>query len=672
MTQPWWQLLLDRHGLILGGTRKGKSFLLILLVMALLRRAHDGITAIDPHGSFVRAIIEFLANPANGIRGRKVVLLEPSEYTFGLNPLQPRDQSWEACHDAANTLAAVVESRFEASPEETPRLSRLIYVAGMLCARKGLTLLELVEILSLGGDELRRSLIEDFDNRIVRREIEDLIVLAIKHPREFLSLVESCKNRFVRWLGDRRLARILGQKKGLDPRIIMDGRHIVLADFSSLSYEDAAFLGCVLNTMYFVAARHRPPMQCARHRIILDEAESLLTVSVARMCDQSAKQGLNLIAAVQRLGQLRARGDFLADALFANCGLKISFGIDELESARYIAETFFTGHVGLEEWVPSSSRPVAVGSEKRTVNNWSRAEHHAEHETHALTRSHTRGEANGTMSSTSMATGEFTGSGDSAGLVMSPPMQLLGPNAPNASMIAVPLSQSSGENNARGSSEQSSTSTGSSHVEVDMYGEAETHSFGTSRGTSKTEGTSEVFTTAYEWMPSQRFSLEEQLHKLTGEFMTLQRRELFIKVEGNRPFRTHTADVPPAFRCLEFKRVMLPTFCAAVMARSPFLLPASEVDAAIAARVHALVPAPKAEPDLTKPEPSPVPIVDAPEKFAADFWQKRSKPLGDPPPRPKPKATKPRGRKPVGDLPPAADRFRVIDGGSEGDGDKQK
>ena len=134
-----------------------------------------------------------------------------------------------------------------------------------------------------------RSLLQDFDNRIVRRELEDLTILATRSPRDFLALVESTKNRFVRWLGDRRLARILGQKKGLDPLAVMDGSEVVLADLSSLTYSDAALLGCLITSMYFAAARRRPPLQRPRHRLFLDEAESLLTLDVARMCDQSAK-----------------------------------------------------------------------------------------------------------------------------------------------------------------------------------------------------------------------------------------------------------------------------------------------------------------------------------------------------------------------------------------------
>jgi hypothetical protein len=98
----------------------------------------------------------------------------------------------------------------------------------------------------------------------VRRDLEDLHHLARKLPARFLELVESAKNRFVRWLGGRRLARMLGQKKGLDPRAVMDRRELVLADLSSLTYSDAAFVGTLITSMYFAAARSaaatlRPP-----------------------------------------------------------------------------------------------------------------------------------------------------------------------------------------------------------------------------------------------------------------------------------------------------------------------------------------------------------------------------------------------------------------------------
>ena len=56
-----------------------------------------------------------------------------------------------------------------------------------------------------------------------------------------------------------------------------------------------------------------------------------------------------------------------------------------MDSARYLAEMFYTGHLNLAEWKSGTERPVAVGNEKVLLKNSSVAEHEAEHTTHART-----------------------------------------------------------------------------------------------------------------------------------------------------------------------------------------------------------------------------------------------------------------------------------------------
>lgn len=697
----------DAHWCLVGGTRRGKSGLLQLAVRAFIQGCVDGVTAIDPHGEFVRAIVDWLANPAHGQFTRTIHLLDPaSSASFSLNPLQVEDpSSWDQCHAAANTLASVIESRFGAAAEETPRLARIVYVAAMLCARHGLTLLELLELLSLGGEELRRSLIAEFDNRIVRRELEDLMELAQRQPARFLELVESCKNRLVRWLGDGRLARILGQKKGLCPRTVMDGRHIVLFDGSSLSYSDSAFIGTVLTSMYFTAARHRPPLRAARHRLILDEAESLITADVARMCDQSAKVGLNLVVAIQRLGQLRARGDFIADALLSNCGVRVVFGGLEPESARYMAEMFYQGYLDLCEWKPGSERPVAVGQHKETVHNRSHAVHEAEHESTSIThsravgttRSHMRAITDGASEGFAEASSEAFASGSSSSEAFGTAAasidgasfsQSLDPNTLNA-MFATPTiigtgiadssgssltdmsSQSFGTSSSRSSGSSSSRSSSTMHAETEAFGEARSEvegvavsrGLGKSRGTSRSEGESETFITTYALLPTTIYTLEEQLSRAAGCLANLPRRHCVIKIEDQEPFETRTADLSPPFRSAFFRAQMRPRFLASATARSAFLLPAEEADAAIAARLAGLTRPSYPEPDFTAPEPMPTadPVHDAPG-FARDFWARKKK--GGPKRRP--------GRRPHGELTPEHDRFRVIDGDRDDDGDNER
>ena len=504
MTHSWDQLFSDGHALILGGTRRGKSGLLQLCARSIIARGFEGLTIVDPHGEMARAVAEWLANPANRQQGRRVHLLDfNSTSCFGLNIFQGAD-TWDASHDRALLLASTIESTYDAPPELTVRLSRITYVAGMLCARKNLTLLEMLELFSLGGEELRRSVLQDFDNRVVRRELEDLQLLANKQPQRFLEYVESTRNRFVRFLGDKRLARVLGQQKGLEARAVMDNREIVLVDLSTLPGSDAAFIGTLLTCMYFAAAKQRPPLRCARHRFIGDEMDSMICIETARLVDQCAKFGLNLIAAIQRLGQLRDKGPYIADSLLTNCATKIVFGGLEVESARYMTETLFTGYLDLEEWKAGSARPTAVGQEKTTVRNWSHAEHEAEHHTHASTRSHSRGEAIGTMTCATQAYRRLLRHGRqcwprnvAAGNTVWPE------RAERELHSGAAIAEFSGSSNSRGESKQSATSSGSSRVTIEMFGEAETVGKGVSRGRSTTEGESEVFVTKYDWLPEQ-------------------------------------------------------------------------------------------------------------------------------------------------------------------------
>jgi hypothetical protein len=104
---------------------------------------------------------------------------------------------------------------------------------------------------------------------------------------------------------------------------------------------------------------------------------------------------------------------------------------------------------------------------------------------------------------------------------------------------------------------------------------------------------------------------------------------------------------------------------ARLIAASPFAMSIAEVRAQTQERRRSLLAPPptaiskKAEPDFS---PAPLPIVDSPHEFAAQFFQHRAATLTDPP-KSKSKTKKPRpGRKPVGELPPGADRFTVIDG----------
>lgn len=642
----------DAHVAIFGKTRVGKSMLLEALAEAIAKNPLEGFTFICPHGT-ARAVAERLANPANGCHGRRVHVLDPSSsMVFGANPFETYDDSWDACHDAALLWTSSVASNYGTAMHETPRLETNLYVLGMFAAHKKLTLTELLPALSLAGAEIREFLLSNFNNHAVAGVLADLHELAARQPARFLEQIDSWKNRHVRWLGDKRLGRIFGQQKGLNARAVMDDRDIVLVDLSTLAQEDADFLATILVCRYFAAAKRRPPHACARHRIIIDEAAGSLCTATAQLLDQCAKFGLLGIFSLQRVSQLEEKGEFITGALMVNTGVKIVFNTPEAISARMLAENIFTGYVDLQEWKPASVRPVAVGNDKVTIRGRSQAEHAAHAESSADTDMRSWARASAAMNATMFSSGAAFGSGENLSFASMPADQVLA--APTL------LSKTSGRNSASNSSSARGLSSGRSSSRQYARGRARTDARASTEGASSAESESEAFVTRYEDLPTQMFSLEEQLHRLTGEIMTLPRRECFVRLEGHAPFRARTADVQPAFRSIEFRAEMLPRYLQTVAQRSAYLVPADQVDAEIAARLQAITTAPS-QPgaDFTAPEPMPN-VVDAPQRYAREFWNRKSQKPDEPP-----------GRPPVGELGDKHKHLRVVDG-TKDEGDNSR
>jgi hypothetical protein len=335
----------------------------------------------------------------------------------------------------------------------------------------------------------------------------------------------------------------------------------------------------------------------------------------------------------------------ILNAVITNTKTKIVMGGMEPDDALYMARVLFLGFVDYVEYKRGTERPIAVGHDVVLAHGASEAEHEAFHDMRADSIMRGRAHAHGITTAESFGSGNATGAGDSAGQVLSPPVQLLGPSAPDASMIQYPLSENQGSSSSRSEFEQSSSSQTTSDVTIESEGEAHTVARGQSRGSSRGKSTTETYVTKYEWMPSQLYSAAEQLDRLTGEVMNLGFRECFVKVGNSRPIRTRTADLAAPFRSDYAKRLIVPAFLK-TLAHSPYLLPVSEVDALIAGR--ATLPAAEPQPDADFAAPEPMPVVDEPEQFAADFWRTRKLPgPRDEPPKP---PRKPRGR------------FAVIDG----------
>jgi hypothetical protein len=125
---------------------------------------------------------------------------------------------------------------------------------------------------------------------------------------------------------------------------------------------------------------------------------------------------------------------------------------------------------------------------------------------------------------------------------------------------------------------------------------------GTSQGRSHSKGESESLVPILEWLPSQTYSLPEQLHRLSGEIQNLALREVFVKVDNAAPVRTRTITSKPAFATSSFKHHFMPIFHRANVAKSPCIFPSADVDRLIARHLTNLSNEQRTEPDFARPE----------------------------------------------------------------------
>jgi hypothetical protein len=657
------------HFLLTGRSGTGKTMLAAAILRAKLADPRWGVHVVDPDGDLTPLCLEFLANPRNAVH-RTVHLVRPaSSDAIALPLLHVADRSPQSCHEkSVRTVRIFAEACGFDHGELGPRLQKFFYLGCLGLSLTGRSLVDLPELYSHGAKHLREVVAAAYPYEFLAAEMRSLDLLS---DRVFAEYRDPIISRLMPIFGNPQLRRVFGPQRPLDLGRVLAARECTFVDATGLEHADARLVGNAFNSLFYHEAMQRPPNQGPHALLLVDEAFDYLE-PLARGFDRLRKRNVQLGVVVQRLAQLSKAVDedraAMLSAAITNTDVKVWFGGMEPEDCDLGVRVLFAENVDLQEWKERSSRPVAIGQRKEVVRSRSCSEHAAEHELHSVTFSHATGHAVGTMVSTGIASGEFSATGDSAGLVMQAPAQLFGPSAPGAQMLPVPLTQSTGDSRSHGSSDMTSRSEGTSDTQIDMRGQAESVGRGRSRGTSVTEGESETFVTDYEWMPQQMYSLPEQLFRLAGVLASLPRRECFVKIRHHPPFRTRTTDVSPAFSSSFAKRVMLPIFADQMRARSPYVLPASQVDAHIAARLAVIEPAAKPEPDFSAPAPLVQTLLEEPKAFAAEFWRKRA--TSDKPPKPRKPKTAP-GRRPVGDLDERHGKFLVVDGDLDG-GDKPK
>ncbi len=383
----------ETHTHIIGVSRRGKSKLLENIVRQDINEGR-GVCVLDPHGTLYKDIVRWCASVDHVMHGRTIHLLDAGNVGSvpGFNALRVRPG--EDVTTRVRTMASAIGQITNTDLSNTPQLKEVLHSILHTLAVNNLTLVEAKYLLSaLDTLQVREYLTANIEHPVQRfqwQRYDDM------NPSQYLENVASTCRRLVDLVYSNAVRRILGQADGFDFRTAMDNGDVVLVNLATTNqfqYNDAKLIGrLIINTLYTEALGRgeggRP------FHLIIDECHRFLTDDIVNSLDETAKFGLHLTLAHQRLGQLRdadERGN-IYNGVMSSAQNKIAFGTLEPEDARLLAERLYFGEFDRDEVKTAFNKPTVVGYDLVRLAGGSHADGYGHSESESSSSSATMSE----------------------------------------------------------------------------------------------------------------------------------------------------------------------------------------------------------------------------------------------------------------------------------------
>jgi hypothetical protein len=351
----------DTHLHIVGGTGKGKSKLIESMVRQdIIERR--GLCLIDPHGQLYRWLTRWCGEH-NLAATRNIVLLDPHmpDRVFGFNPLRV---DGDISTHAEAMQAACAQVWGGENMHDMASLNLGLRAVFYMLAYHKLTLVE--ALMFLDATDLH-----DVRHRLTK-SIQDPVYRAVwerynqQAPRQFDEQLGSTYRRLFEFLDGPLVRAIVGQREHvIDFRKCMDEGAIVLVNLQKgggLTEGKAHLLGTMIVNDLYQRAKARPDGS-RPFTLYIDECYKFLNTDITSSLDETRKNGLRLVLAHQRLGQLEKEGR--AEILNAVMSVqsKIVFGGLSVADAEHMAREIFTGEFNLKAAKKTFATPIVVGHE---------------------------------------------------------------------------------------------------------------------------------------------------------------------------------------------------------------------------------------------------------------------------------------------------------------------
>jgi Type IV secretion-system coupling protein DNA-binding domain len=519
---------------------------------------------------------------------------------------------------------------------------------------------------------LRTYLIEQAPNRAVRRFWRTIEALPPAKRDEKLAAAARRISEFLLPQATRRIFaardRAIDFRKAMDDGecLLIDLSY----GHGRISKDEARLLGTFMLNDIFLSCLGRPPGSTPVY-IYIDEVQLFLTETVAAMLDQARKFGVHLILSHQHLGHLRERGEAIYRSVMTNTRTKIIFGGLDDDDATLMARNLYRGTFDPELAKARYDKPVVTGQVREWMRSESdsRGTAHAIGTTeshggsHSTSRSTTKSEATTRSESDTVSESDTISESDTvseshtdsesesssssslrSSSVSDSTDSGYSANYDYGSILPRDYSRSQGSGSSSTSGESDSHGSTSTRGSADTYGTAHTtgrahtdgraHTTGTavtegtattegttigtnwSRGTSATttqsrqhtDGRSQTLASTFTIMPTQAYSIDEQVHLRSVELAHLDIGEAVVKIGKQPPYRVRTI----RFRDGWARQEHVETVKRRIAAKTPFMTPVAEIAALyrawrrqLIATVHDALNV-VGKPALDRPEPPPL------------------------------------------------------------------
>jgi hypothetical protein len=323
------------HGYMLGPTGSGKSTAVLNWVMDDIESG-AGVMVMEPHEDLINAILERIPKARWG----DVVVLNASDYArpFGVNFMACPDS-----RDAAILASTMLGIFMKASANWGPRMERVMEQAiyAILATHPDATMYSLYKFLA-DPAERDRVLVKIKDN-ISRDFWDHFSDMKDTEQRKYIDPVQGRLEKFLR---NPLVRNIVSQQTTVDFRYLMDNKKILLVSLSenSLGAANASMLGSLFVGSIWRAAASRSDIPEHDKRVPfflwVDEFQNYVTNEIATILAEARKFGLGCFFCNQFAAQVASANPVVFDAIKANCGTIMSYGLDSPDDARLMLSLF--------------------------------------------------------------------------------------------------------------------------------------------------------------------------------------------------------------------------------------------------------------------------------------------------------------------------------------------